>query len=320
MTNRQKYEILCAECPDIPLFMQSWWLDAACIDGEWNVLFYEKNGKIIAVLPYYIRKSYGFKIISQPPLTQYNGIWIDYPENQKLHKRYSFEKKIMDNLIAQLENLKVDYYSQNFHYSFTNWQPFYWKGYKQTTRYTYILKNIADLDAIFENFSYAKQKHIKKNSDLKVDFSLSAENFYEFHTHCLCLKNKKIDYSQKLFLSTYNAAILYERGKIIALKDNENNLHAALFFVWDKNSAYALLSAIHPDFRNDGSSTKIFWEAIKFVADKTQSFDFEGSMIENVAQSFQNFGAEQTPYFNISKSYSKVFSVLKTIKKIYATN
>ena len=88
-----------------------------------------------------------------------------------------------------------------------------------------------------------------------------------------------------------------------------------MFVVWDTNSAYALISAISPQFKNDGSSTKIFWEAIKFITDKTKIFDFEGSMIEGVAQSFQQFGTEQIPYFNIEKSYSRIFSILKAIKK-----
>lgn len=37
-----------------------------------------------------------------------------------------------------IDNLpKFDYFNMNFHYSITNWLPFYWRGFKQTTRYTY---------------------------------------------------------------------------------------------------------------------------------------------------------------------------------------
>ncbi|MDR2684052.1 MAG: hypothetical protein LBB53_01560 [Prevotellaceae bacterium] len=315
MNNKQKYKTLCTQRSDIPLFMQAWWLDAVSVSGEWNVLLYEERDKIIGVLPYYLIKNYGFQIISQPPLTQYNGIWIDYPENQKLHKRYSFEKRVMDNLIAQLENLKVDFYSQNFHYSFTNWQPFYWRNFRQTTRYTYQIKDLKKLETAFQSFNHAKRKHINKEDNLQIDFFLSAENFYDFHKQCLKQRNSKIEYSKNFFLTIYKEAIRREQGKIFAIKD-KNNIHAALFVVWDNNSAYSLISAINLQFKNDGSSTKIFWEAIKFVAEKIQIFDFEGSMIEGVAQSFQQFGTEQTPYFNISKSYSKIFSFLKAIKNI----
>ena len=317
MTNKQRYKVFCDEHPDVPLFMQAWWMDAVCTpEGkEWDVLLVEENEKIVAAMPYHLLKKWGFKIIDRTRYTQYHGLWIDYPVDCKLHKRYSFEKRVMDNLIDQLESLKVSYYSQNFHYSFTNWQPFYWRGFQQTTRYTYQIKDLSDLKKYFENFSYAKQKHIKKeNNDLLIDFSLSAADFYDFHKECLAQKNTEITYSQKLWLSIYNESIIREQGKIIALKDKNENLHSALFFVWDKNSAYALNSAINPQFRSDGTSTKMFWEAIKFVSDKTKIFDFEGSMIKGVAQSFQQFGAEQIPYFNISKCNSKLFSVLMCVK------
>lgn len=315
MANKEKYHFFCSQHADIPLFMQAWWLDAVCVENfDWDCLFYEKNGKTLGALPYCFCKKMGFKIVAQPPLTQYNGVWLDYPENQKLHKRYSFEKKAIENLISQLDNLKMDFYSQNFHQSFTNWQPFYWKNFKQTTRYTCQIKDLSNLDVVFKSFSSAKQRHIKKNNDnLIVDFSISAEDFFYFHKNCLETKNEKIKYSQKLFMSIYNAAIARKQGKIIALKKNKT-MHSAIFTVWDQNSAYALLYAINSIYKNDGASTKMFWEAIKYVADKTQSFDFEGSMIENVAGSYCQFGTVQTPYFRIEKSYSKVFSILKFLK------
>jgi hypothetical protein len=315
LSNKERYRLLCEERDDIPLFMQAWWMDAACGEKKWDVFLYEKDSeKIIASFVYHFVEKLGLKFILNPQLTQVSGLWIDYPKNQKLHKRYSFEKKIIDNFIAQLESLKADFYSQNFHYSFKNWQPFYWKGFKQTTHYTYQIRDLSSLERIFQSFSVAKQKHIKKGNNLQLDFSFTAESFYDFHKKCLLQKNEKITYSQKLFLSIYNEVEKRDKGKIIAIKD-ENELHAALFIVWDKNSAYALISAINPQYKNDGSSTKIFWEAIKFIADKTKIFDFEGSMIEGVAQSFQQFGTEQIPYFKIEKSYSRIFSVLKAIKK-----
>ncbi len=316
-SNKEKYRRLCVE-KELPLFMQAWWLDAVCLPDakQWEVLLYEENGKILAAMPYHLLKKWGFKIILQPQETQYTGIWIDYPNDIKLNKRYSLEKQVINNFIDQLEDLGISFYSQNFHHSYTNWQPFYWRGFRQTTKYTYQIKDLSDIEKVFKNFSYAKQKHIKKdNEDLLIDFTLSADEFYNFHKQCLQQKNAKIEYSQKLFLSIYKEAVERSQGKIIALKDKNNNLHSALFFVWDNNSAYALNSAINSHFKSDGASTKMFWEAMKFISNKTQVFDFEGSMTEGVAQSFQQFGAEQVPYFNISKSNSHLFNFLLRLKK-----
>jgi hypothetical protein len=315
--NKERYRKLCEE-KNLPLFMQAWWFDAVCKpEGkEWNVFLAEEKGEITGAMPYSITKKFGFKFIVTPRGAQYNGIWINYPGEMKLHKRYSFEKQVIDNLIDQLETLKISYYSQNFHPSFTNWQPFYWRGFKQTTRYTYPITDLSNLETVFNDFSSAKQRHIKKeNTDLTVDFSLSVDEFYDFHQQCLQQKKAKIEYSRNLILSVYNESVKRGQGKIITLKDKNNNILSSIFVVWDKNAAYASVYAFNPQSNSDGASTKMFWEAIKFVANKTKAFDFEGSMIEGVAQSYQQFATKQVPYFNISNTYSKLFSILKFLSK-----
>ena len=317
MTNKQRYKEFCETHSEVPLFMQSWWFDAVCIpeNKQWDVLLYEENGKIVAALPYHLLKKWGFSIIIQPQQTQYSGIWIDYPKNIKLHKRYSFEKKIMDNLIDQLEKLNISYFSQNFHHSFTNWQPFYWKNFKQTTKYTYQIKDLSNLEKVLNDFNYSKRASIINKEQFLVDFSLTSKDFYNFHKRTLRQRNVKIEYSEKLFVSICNTAQNRNQGQIVALRDKNGNLHSAIFLVWDKYSAYNLITSIDFLYKSKTASTKMFWEAIKFVSDKTKMFDFEGSMIEKVALSYQQFGVEQVPYFNISKSYSGIFNLLFKLKQ-----
>ncbi|MDR1585198.1 MAG: hypothetical protein LBS07_03350 [Prevotellaceae bacterium] len=315
--NKERYKKFCEERSDIPLFMQAWWMDAVCTPENkvWDVLFCEENGKILGVMPYHLLEKWGFKVIVQPQLTQYNGFWIDYPPDCKLYKRYSFEKKVMDNLIAQLDSLKIDFYSQNFHYSFTNWQPFYWKGFKQMTRYTYILKNIDDIDVVFNNFHPRYKQRIRKSvNEYSVDFNLSPNEFYQFHKNSLQEKKEKISYSEQLFNSIYEEATERKQGKIIAVRDKKENLLSAMFFIWDTHSGYKLITARKIDEHSNNVSVFMDWETLKFLQDKTQNYDFEGSIIEGVALFNQYLSAKQMPYFNIEKSYSKVFSLLKKIR------
>ena len=84
--------------------------------------------------------------------------------------------------------------------------------------------------------------------------------------------------------------------------DRDDNLHAAIFVVFDSKSAYYLISTIDPDFRNSGASTLLIKKAIEYLAPFTQRFDFEGSMIDGVENSFRRIGARQIPYFAITRS------------------
>ena len=83
--------------------------------------------------------------------------------------------------------------------------------------------------------------------------------------------------------------------------DEDGNLASALFVVWDSKSAYNLVIYIDDEFRSSGASTLIVYEAIKYLSDKTECYDFEGSMIHGVALKNQSFGAELTPFSQISK-------------------
>ena len=141
MKNKDKYKKFCDTHP-IPIFSQYWWLDSVCVGGEWDVALIEKGGEVFASLPYFLKKKGPFKLIIMPPLTQTMGPYINYPEGQKYARKLAYEKEVMNSLIDQLP--KVDYFCQNFHSSITNWLPFYWRGFEQSTRYSYLIPEFSE--------------------------------------------------------------------------------------------------------------------------------------------------------------------------------
>ena len=305
MTNREKYREFCKTEENIPLFSKDWFLDSVCGTDNWDVALVERDTEIIASMPFYRKRKTIFNIITMPKHAQTMGVYLKYPEGQKYEKRLSYEKELMTSLIEQLP--KVDYFNQAFHYSVTNWLPFYWKGYTQTTNYTYVIENLSNLESVFKNFNHAKRKNIKKAEKiLEVKFDLSAKEFYDNHKMTLKKQDSVISYSFEHFNRIFSSAYEHNAGRTIYAVDSDNNIHAALFVIWDKNSAYDLISTIDPAFRNSGGASLLIREIIKFVSNKTNRFDFEGSMIENVEKSFRQFGAKQKPYFDITKIDSKI--------------
>jgi len=178
--NKDRYRILCNERTDIPLFMQSWWMDAVCNFRNWDVFIYDRDNKILGVLVYHFVKKLGFKIIVQPQLTQFNGIWVNNSNNLSKNEKLRFEKEVMTHLINQLEELNFSYYDQNFHHSITNWLPFFWKKFEQTTRYTYQILNISKPDVCFKQFRASKKAHINKAKEtINISLETSGEEFYK---------------------------------------------------------------------------------------------------------------------------------------------
>ncbi len=310
-SNKLTYKQFCEEHPEIPLFSQYWWMEAVCM-GKWDVLFVRNaNGKIIASMPFELKKKWGLRYILQPMLAQTSGIWIDYPAKQTGNERLSYEKKICNDIISQLDKQKLVFFLQNFHFSFTNWLPFYWQGFSQTTRYTYRIPDISDLNKVFANFSDANKRHIRKaGKELKVSFDLSPEEFYAHKTRSLLPKGKTNECPKALFLACYNASAAQKQGIIIAVKDRAGNFHAGAFIVWDMQSAYYMIPFTNPEFRSSGASSLVVWESLKFLSKKTKAFDFEGSMIESVENAYRRFGSIQTPYFQLRWSKSKLIELI----------
>ena len=312
MNNKEKYRLFCEHEKSIPIFSQAWWLDAVAGDS-WDVCLVEKGEYILASMPYVTKKRHGFTLLSHPPLTQNLGPWLK-PSQAKYSKMLSQQKDWMQALIDQLP--KYDYFNQNWHYLQTNWLPFYWRGFEQTTRYTYVIEDLSDLEKVYSEFEHSKRKNIKKSEKIvNVVFDLSAEDFYENHKMTLAKQGSKISYSFDLFKRIYDSGYRNNKAKTIAAFDGDGNLHAALFVIWDEMSAYDLISTIDPDFRTYGAASVLIKEIISYTSQFVNKFDFEGSMIEPVERSFRQFGAVQKPYFTVTHKPSKILNTLLCLKK-----
>lgn len=310
---KSRYRRLCAEQPSIPLFSQAWWLDAI-VGDNWDVILIENDGVVQASLPFVTHQRLGMTIITQPPLTQNLGPWLR-PSTAKYAKRLGQEKDVIQRLFAQLP--KHDLYRQNWHYSRTNWLPLYWQGYEQTTRYTYRFDNISDLNQIWSGFQENIRTDIRKaEKQLKVRTDLHLQTFIELNNKVFQRQNLALPYTQELLQKIDAATARQNARQSFIAEDNHGRHHAGVYIVWDKETAYYLMGGGDPDLRNSGATSLCMWHAIQFTANQGKNFDFEGSMIEPVERFFRAFGAQQTPYFAISKTNSRIIQIEQLLRKL----
>ncbi len=297
--NKAKYMELCGECNAIRLFSQAWWLDVVCGEANWDVALEEKSGRVLGALPYYVKSECGSSSIVQPLLTQTLGPWIA-PSTAKYAKQLAQQKDIMQGLMGQLP--KHDYFGQNFHYSITNWLPFFWKGYSQNTRYTYVIEELENLDDVWSGFKDNIKSDVRKaEKQLEVVNNLSVEEFYRVAELTFKRQGKRMPYTLAFFEKLYLACREKGAGKMFFAVDSAGRTHAVAFVVWDQCSAYYLVGGADPELRNSGASSLCLWDAIRFSSTVTKTFDFEGSMIESVERFFRGFGAVQKTYFKVEK-------------------
>jgi hypothetical protein len=305
----QRYTALCNKEENINIFHQPWWLDSVCGQGNWDVCLVEKNGVIIAFMPYMIKKRYGFKVCSMPKLTQNLGPWFRL-SLAKYAKQLSQQKKLMNELILKLP--KFDYFLQNWHYSMTNWLPFYWKGYQQTTGYTYVIEDLSDLKKIWSNLQENIRGDIRKAENrfgLTVKSSTDIGSFLHLNKMTFERQNKTPPYSEEFIINLNNSCARNNSRMLFIATDDKGRNHAGVYIVWDSDSAYYLIGGSDYKLRNSGAVSLCLWEAIKFASTVTNKFNFEGSMIEPIERNFRAFGAIQKPYYSISKTPSVLLRI-----------
>ena len=318
MSSKEEYIAFCSQTPEIPLFLQPWWLDAVTKpDGkEWRVLLARnKEGKVEAVMPFLYGSKIGMRYALTPQLTQYTGVWIAEKEGESITQRLSREKALQNDIIRQIEGLKLSFFNLSFPLSYNYWSPFYWAGYRQHTQYTYRIEDLSDLEGVYSRIDKVKRRHIRNaEQTLSIRFDMTADEFYKFQCAQLAQKNDTNIASEKLVTHLVQTACSRGQGFIVSAVDTGNEVHAAYFIPYDHHAAYELISAINPKYRDSGGSVLALWAAIKKAAEVTKSFDFEGSMIENVEHNNRQFGGVPVPYYTIRKA-TKWFEIMNLCRK-----
>ncbi|MBL4586511.1 MAG: GNAT family N-acetyltransferase [Flavobacteriales bacterium] len=309
MTNKQHFKNHCQAHPEIPLFLQYDWMEIAVKPEQWDVALVEAGNEIQAFMPYFKKRKLKFDIITVAPLTPYMGPWIHYPEGQKESTRLSYEKKLFDKLLAQLP--KTDKFIQYFHPAITNWLPFYWKGFEQSTRYTYIIDDLTDVEKLYEDLQGNIRREISKaKKQLLIIESDEISTLHSLKEKDYSTKGEQLNYSKTYFENIHRKLTEKKCCKTWVAKDKNDKPVASLLLVWDADSAYYLAGAVDPTNRNTGAMSLLMWTAIQFSSGVTNAFNFEGSMVEPIERFFRSFGAKQTPYFEIRKTDSKLLKLL----------
>jgi hypothetical protein len=299
VTARDKYCSLCRTEPSIPVFSQDWWLDIVCGEEKWDVILKEEKGRLIASMPLYLPIPH---VVSMPPFTQTMGPWFMPVTEDTKYSTALTQRQEAGKMLASGLN-KYSAFLQNFHYTVTDWLPFYWEGYRQTTRYTYLLGDIKHTERLWENMSPHTRRHINKAKEkhrITTRRGVSAEELLRVHRLTFGRQGLKPRHTAVLE-RLINACLDRRQGDVWGGYDSENRLHAAAFVVWQDSSAYYIAGGADPALRDSGAHALVLWQAIRDVSQYTSLFDFEGSMLPGVERFFRDFGATQTPYFTISK-------------------
>ena len=312
MTRKELYRNFCKLTPQLPIFMQDWWMDAVCAGKSWDVLLCvrtdagyrlsegaDKEEDVVAVLPYLFRERMWMRYVLMPQMTQIGGLWLC----EVVRNDTTAARQICTLFMETIQTLRLSYYYQ--HYPLGSIAPQFMQdlGFKIKKRVTYRMEDLVDLDNVINRFSKNKKRQLQKALSLHVDYDLNIEDFYRFHIDCLLQQGKAITYSREFLLVLERKTKRLSQSQVLAIRNADEQLLAAAFLVWDKHSMYYLIPCYSPLHKDSGAGALLVLEAIKLARKLGVAFDFEGSMIRGVAQHYKQFGSTPTTYYSVEKYY-----------------
>ena len=277
-------------------------METVCEGKRWDVLLSQCNGRIEGALPYLIGRKFGLKYILQPQLTQFNGPWYrsDDPDLRRC---------VGDDLECQLRKLHAFIYIQHFSTSIIDPAPFSpSRGYRCSQRVTYRFNPIPDPEMLPSLADRGRKRGLEAvEKSYTLDKEVPAEEFADFHLRYWERRSGYDLIPQELLLRVVQTSLDRHQGLLYGLRDSSGRLMAARFVVFDDHCAYALLSALQPDaLRN--SMTRLVWTLMADLYNRTEIYDFEGSMDPGIAHFYRSFGTTATPFYEVTRFRPRLLS------------
>lgn len=311
---KQRYADFCSRQGDVPVFLAPWWLDLDAGPDGWDVVLAAQNGEIVAALPYCFARLKWFRGIGMPPVAPYQSYYIAYPPDQKASSRIAWEDRAVTLLFQSLP--RHSFFFQHFPPGAGPWTPMYRLAYRQTTKYSYVLQDLGNLEGVFADFEKRARNAIRKaERSLTVTETSECDALIALTKLTYQKQGLPIPYDAGRLAKLAEAVVSRKQGKLYATLDAEGRAHAAALAVWDRQTAYYTIHAADPALLAEGGSALIVWHAIRDAARAgMKAFDFTGSMMPGVEKFIRAFGGTPVPRHYIYKEHGLLLYMLMRLR------
>lgn len=197
--------------------------------------------------------------------------------------------------------------------SFVDWSPFYWAGYRETTRYTYILDvDPSEPEAMRHaaNTTLRRKLAAATKEGLAVS-SGTADELVALTTLSVERSGETLRNKGKL-KELVLEAMSQGWGEVYVSRLPNGEAAAAVFLVADAHTLYYIAGGQDLE-KSKNAHAQVLFTALDAERQqrKLSRIDFEGSMLRGVAYYFAGFGAKPKPYHRISRGRISSFDRLK---------
>jgi hypothetical protein len=293
------------------IFHEPWWLDAVT-EGRWREVRVEQEGACRGRWPYLERKGPGRLLrLASPPLCPRLGPLIDpvVDANKDLGAWSQVLGELADRLPPHHHLL------QSFDSKVQYWIPLAWRDFTQTTFFSFVIEETADLDAVRRGYSQGTRRNYRQGlKALTLTEHEPVRPLYQDLGNTLRAAGVRIGYPHATLERAVKEASARDRGVYVSAHAADGTPLAGAFFVWDERSVYYLVGSASAAARGTGAQTLVLDRGIEIASARGLRFDFEGSRVVGVEKFFRTFGSKPEP-FSLVEHRSPAVDLLVTLRK-----
>lgn len=256
-----------------------------------------RNGAEVANWPYVIRRVKGLRMVGMPVLTRGLGPLVRISATNQSNSTEE-HLELVRELSAQLPSFHL--FHQSCDPAFEDWYPLYLDGFRQTTRYTFRINDLRDLERVFAGFKKGIRSDIRRaEKKLTVRTDVTVDRILDMVDHTYARQGRVAPVPRDVVRRLAAACDTHDACTRLLAEDAGGRPHAGALVVWGGGVGYWLLSGADPALRSSAAGPLLVWRAIQATAAEHTVFDFEGSMVAPIAEYFNRFGGIRTPYHDL---------------------
>lgn len=266
-------------------------------------------------MPYTLHKKLCFTSIMPPNLTPHSGIIFLYNKNEDLLKKQKIEDAAYYYFAKEIKKLKLSAFFYNLQTSNLYPTSLERQGFIIEKRITYKISLVQE--NILKTFSSRRRSQINKAAKyIKISVCrLPLKEIYSLFSQTFIKKNISIPYSEYYFTKLVSCVRSHKQGEVFQAVDNENNINAIIFVIWDNNICYFIASATIDEYKKNNALALLHYKIMLKMQNKNvQYYDFEGSMIPSIAEYFSTFGTKTYEYYSLTKYYNPIYKLVRKLR------
>jgi hypothetical protein len=272
--------------PGATLFHEDWWLNAAT-NGHWDQVSVERDGVVVATMPFALRTRFGLRFLTMPPYTRTLGpLFLDVPSMPA--RKLAAQVDILNSLLAK--SPKHDRFEMTLPPDSGLTLAFVTCSYTVTNTFTFVWDGSPSVEQLYHDMqpktrrkihASAQRLHAERHTDIERYNRMSAREHRRFFAN-----HNDFPTINQIF----QACVDRNQAMVLSAVSDEGKDVAVSVLVWGCGVLYNLLAARHPEEAGPGANSFLLWEAMQIAREKALQFDSDGVYSPHAAVFYSRFG------------------------------